>query len=142
MACRGKAGCAGWMATVVAVLCIALYPGTPMGSSGVGTDVPGFLDSGGGQSQGGDATLIAGSMGGSFQTGLAGGASYDLEAGWIGSSGRDEPGITGDFNGDAKADILWREAASGKTVVWTMDGATRTSGAYTSASAGTGWAVQ
>ena len=116
MACSGKARCAGRMATVAAALCIALYPGTPTVTSGVEPDVPGFLDSGGGRSQGGGATLIAGSIGGSFQTGLAGGASYDLEAGWIDSSGRDEPGITGDFDGDAAvgfADFLLFAAAYG-----------------------------
>lgn len=116
MACRGKARCAGRMATVAAAVCIALYPGTPTGSSGVEPSLPGVLDSGGGRSQGGGATLIAGSMGGSFQTGLAEGASYDLEAGWIGSSGRDEPVITGDFNGDAAvsfADFLLFAAAYG-----------------------------
>jgi hypothetical protein len=53
-----------------------------------------------------------------------------------------KPGSTlRDFTGDGKADILWREAATGKTVVWTMNGATKTASAYTSAQAGTGWAV-
>jgi|SaaInl7_200m_RNA_FD_contig_31_1322721_length_923_multi_5_in_0_out_0_2 hypothetical protein len=116
MACRERAGCAGRIATVAAALCIALYPGTLAGSTGVGPNVPGFLDSGGGRSQGGGVTLIVGSMGGSFQTGLAAGASHDLEAGWIDSSGRDEPGITGDFNGDAAvsfADFLLFAAAYG-----------------------------
>ena len=50
-----------------------------------------------------------------------------------------------DFTGDGKADILWREApgtGTGKTVLWTMNGATKTASAYTSASAGTGWVVQ
>jgi outer membrane protein assembly factor BamB len=46
-----------------------------------------------------------------------------------------------DFTGDGKADILWRETATGKTVVWTMDGATKTASAYTSASASLAWAV-
>jgi hypothetical protein len=45
-----------------------------------------------------------------------------------------------DFGGDGKADILWRETATGKTVVWSMDGATRTSSSYTSAQASTAWA--
>ncbi|MBF0634165.1 MAG: FG-GAP repeat protein [Nitrospinae bacterium] len=53
----------------------------------------------------------------------------------------------GDFNGDGKADILWRNAESGGTVVWFMNGVKRTGrantsvqlGAYTSA---TGWHVQ
>ena len=40
---------------------------------------------------------------------------------------------------------LAREApgtGTGKTVLWTMDGATKTASAYTSASAGTAWVVQ
>ncbi len=39
---------------------------------------------------------------------------------------------------------LWREkpgTGTGKTVLWTMNGATKTASAYTSASAGTGWFV-
>jgi hypothetical protein len=47
-----------------------------------------------------------------------------------------------DFTGDGKADILWRELpATGKTVLWTMNGATKTASAYTSASASTAWVV-
>src|SRR6185436_8612672 len=30
----------------------------------------------------------------------------------------------GDFNGDGKSDILWRQDASGQVVVWLMDGLT------------------
>jgi hypothetical protein len=30
----------------------------------------------------------------------------------------------GDFNGDGKADVLWRHATSGQTAIWLMDGAT------------------
>jgi hypothetical protein len=47
-----------------------------------------------------------------------------------------------DFTGDGKADILWRDSTTYKTVLWAMDGATKVSSAYTSASAGSGWAVQ
>jgi hypothetical protein len=47
-----------------------------------------------------------------------------------------------DFTGDGRADILWREwPTTGKTVVWTMDGATKTASAYTTASAGTTWTI-
>jgi M6 family metalloprotease-like protein len=53
----------------------------------------------------------------------------------------------GDFDGDGKADILWRHAGTGKTVAWLMNGATKTGGGYTNVQAGaytstTGWQVQ
>ncbi len=32
---------------------------------------------------------------------------------------------TGDFNGDGKADILWRHTGDGSTVIWQMDGLTK-----------------
>ena len=31
---------------------------------------------------------------------------------------------TGDFNGDSKADIAWRNASTGQVYVWLMDGTT------------------
>jgi hypothetical protein len=34
---------------------------------------------------------------------------------------------TGDFNGDGKADLLWRDSATGKVQMWLMNGATPTS---------------
>jgi FG-GAP-like repeat len=34
-----------------------------------------------------------------------------------------------DFNGDGKADLLWRNTATGETAIWLMDGTTRISGA-------------
>ena len=33
---------------------------------------------------------------------------------------------TGDFNGDGKADILWRHSTGGQVVLWVMNGATVT----------------
>jgi hypothetical protein len=33
--------------------------------------------------------------------------------------------IAGDFDGDGKADLLWRNTSTGNTVVWLMDGETR-----------------
>ncbi|MFC2142027.1 hypothetical protein ACFLR7_03735, partial [Acidobacteriota bacterium] len=39
---------------------------------------------------------------------------------------------TGDFNGDGKVDILWRNYADGKDAVWYMDGVSRTGSAYLS----------
>ena len=35
---------------------------------------------------------------------------------------------TGDYNGDGKADILWRESA-GQNAIWLMNGASLSSGA-------------
>jgi subtilisin-like proprotein convertase family protein len=39
---------------------------------------------------------------------------------------------TGDFNGDAKPDILWRHDVSGENVVWFMNGNTLVSGTFLS----------
>ena len=38
----------------------------------------------------------------------------------------------GDFNGDAKPDILWRESTAGWLYAWHMNGATMTGGTYLS----------
>jgi outer membrane protein assembly factor BamB len=38
---------------------------------------------------------------------------------------------TGDFNQDARTDLVWRHQASGETVLWYMNGATLASGTYT-----------
>jgi hypothetical protein len=47
---------------------------------------------------------------------------------------------TGDFNGDAKSDLLWRDT-SGNTAIWFMNGATIAStGSVGNIS--TNWAVQ
>jgi hypothetical protein len=42
---------------------------------------------------------------------------------------------TADFNQDARPDILWRHTGSGENVVWFMNGATLTSGTFTSPTA-------
>ena len=34
---------------------------------------------------------------------------------------------TGDYNGDGKTDLVWRNAATGVNTQWLMDGASRTS---------------
>ena len=34
---------------------------------------------------------------------------------------------TGDFNGDAKADIVWRNSSTGEVYVWLMNGTTLSS---------------
>jgi hypothetical protein len=31
---------------------------------------------------------------------------------------------TGDFNGDGKTDILWRNKSTGQNIIWFMNGAT------------------
>ncbi len=43
---------------------------------------------------------------------------------------------TGDFDGDGKSDILWRNAETGQIATWMMDGKTVTTSAYTSVDAG------
>lgn len=48
----------------------------------------------------------------------------------------------GDFNGDGKADILWRHAGTGANSIWLMDGLTRLSGSgSTTAIADLNWRV-
>jgi hypothetical protein len=48
---------------------------------------------------------------------------------------------TGDFNGDGKPDILWRNAATGENLVWYMNGVTRTASAYLLAVADRAWRI-
>jgi hypothetical protein len=50
----------------------------------------------------------------------------------------------GDFNGDGKADILWRDVATGKTYIWLMNEGVVTGGGLTSVKPGayTGWQFQ
>ena len=47
-----------------------------------------------------------------------------------------------DFNGDGRADILWRESASGSTYLWLMNGATAISSGYTASQADNTWTIQ
>ena len=42
---------------------------------------------------------------------------------------------TNDFNGDAKADLLWRHGVSGENAVWFMNGTALASGAFTNPAA-------
>ena len=37
---------------------------------------------------------------------------------------------TGDFNGDGKSDILWRNTVTGETYIYLMDGLTLLPGGY------------
>jgi hypothetical protein len=48
----------------------------------------------------------------------------------------------GDFNGDGKADVLWREATSGATYLWLMDGASAIGQGYTASQADNTWAIK
>jgi subtilisin-like proprotein convertase family protein len=49
---------------------------------------------------------------------------------------------TGDFNGDAKPDVLWRHDVSGQMVVWFMNGHTLVGGGFTIPSAAaTDWKI-
>jgi subtilisin family serine protease len=49
---------------------------------------------------------------------------------------------TGDFDGDGKADVLWRHAVTGNNSIWFMDGSTRAAGSgATAALADANWRV-
>jgi hypothetical protein len=47
-----------------------------------------------------------------------------------------------DYNGDGRADILWREWASGSTYEWLMDGPTAIGSGYTTSLADSSWVIQ
>jgi len=40
---------------------------------------------------------------------------------------------TGDFNGDGKADILWRQVHTGESAIWLIDGVTLLGAGFTQA---------
>jgi hypothetical protein len=46
-------------------------------------------------------------------------ASTPADAAWI-------PMASGDFNGDARPDLVWRNLTTGRVIIWYMDGVTRT----------------
>jgi hypothetical protein len=48
---------------------------------------------------------------------------------------------TPDFNGDGKADILWRNPTIGRADLWKMDGSTRLSAAIVTSTVGSAWEV-
>jgi hypothetical protein len=47
---------------------------------------------------------------------------------------------TGDFDGDGKADILWRNTATGQDAIWFMNGATLSNGPSTG-TLDSGWSI-
>ena len=47
----------------------------------------------------------------------------------------------GDFDGDGKADILWRNQTTGQDAIWFMNGATTTSGPFTGTVADLNWSI-
>jgi Ca2+-binding RTX toxin-like protein len=48
---------------------------------------------------------------------------------------------TGDFNGDGKTDLLWKNTNTGQMAVWLMDGTTVAGGGFTGAQAGNDWSI-
>jgi hypothetical protein len=48
----------------------------------------------------------------------------------------------GDFNGDGRSDLLWRDKATGITYTWLMNGAAVTSSGYTAAQGDNSWTIQ
>ena len=51
-------------------------------------------------------------------------------------------GGTGDFNGDGKVDILWRNYVSGANALWYMNGSTISGTAYLTKIADTNWTIE
>ena len=71
------------------------------------------------------ATSISLVLGGSFGPpyyGLAGHVAVMTDPNW-------KRYAVDDFNGDGRADLLWRNSATGQTAVWLMNGTTLVSGA-------------
>jgi hypothetical protein len=47
----------------------------------------------------------------------------------------------GDFNGDGKPDILWRNTSTGQNLVWYMNGAKEITSAYLPTASGQAWTI-
>ena len=52
-----------------------------------------------------------------------------------------EIGGTGDFNGDGKTDIVWRNKATGDNVIWLLDGTTWSSSVLLTGVSDTNWEI-
>jgi len=48
---------------------------------------------------------------------------------------------TGDFDGDGKADILWRNSSSGLNAIWLMNGTSSTAQVFITTVADPNWQV-
>jgi hypothetical protein len=100
----------------------------------------GALGGAGEMTIGGDATLTAGAIGSGNGTtnftntlSISGDGAKTFGTGTINSFGTTTWGGntmaggnglgTGDFNGDGKTDLIWRQASTGATVMWLMNGA-------------------
>jgi hypothetical protein len=65
---------------------------------------------------------------------------------YLGGNSLGNPGLAwevadaGDYNGDGRADLLFRNSATGELVMWFLDGTTALGGASAGAP-GTGWLV-
>ncbi len=94
-----------------------------------------------GEPQGGEFQVNTFTTGGQFTPTVAMDADGDFVVAWTDSYGQDGDGtgifaqrfdgaerVAGDFDGDGKADLLWRNTATGQTSVWLMDGETRLAG--------------
>jgi chitodextrinase len=100
--------------------------------------------------------ILATTTGTSFQhTGLTPGATYSYRVSAFDAAGNNSAWTptpvsvktpkrritAGDFDGDGKSDVLWRNAATGANAMWLMNGATITSGTTFSTVADSTWGI-
>ncbi len=105
MQCRPGTGTWRLRALRPAALAIALLFAALPSESSDAAGWQGNLDSGGGSNLQDGSGLLAGSLGGSFQTGVAAGAGLRLETGQIAIGVRKSPEVPGDFNGDSSVNF-------------------------------------